>query len=309
MLRTEKDLAIEYPIHPNNLFSTEKGLRIATPQQSKWNEVIFAIGDQQLNDKRPLGDAVVVPSIPPTAKKESTQSIKKSNWQFGLTAAGGISDLGEQLLQSATGAGLYYDPLQSVSGGGGGGVNKPSEVKQGASFSLGAYATKSIGKKWKLGMGVGYQYFSNTVKVGEKVDSVVVINQNSFAMDRVSEYYKSTGNSTYHNKYHFISIPVFMQWQFAKKFSWENGLVGSKMINTNALHYDGVSGRYYEDAQLFNDFQLSATTAVLFGLNKNKIQIGPQFQYTFTNLLKTGTENSKHLRSASIKATVELWKN
>ena len=233
--------------------------------------------------------------------------VKKMNWQFGVTAAGGIADLGDQLLQSASAANLYFDPLQSP---GGGAVRpKPSEVEKGAFFSLGAFANKTLGRKWKLGLGLGYQYYSNTIKVGEKVDSTAFVNQNNFSLDRVNQYYKSAGNNPYHNQYHFISLPINVQWQFAKHFTWENGVIAARMFKTNALHYDGVSGRYYEDDDLFNKYQLSASTAVLFAFHKNKIQVGPQFQYVFTNLMKPSTGNPKHLRSVSIKANIELWKN
>jgi len=234
--------------------------------------------------------------------------VKKMNWQFGIAAAGGVSDLAEQLLQSASAANLAFDSLQSTVGGT---VPhpKPSEVQKGVSFSLGVFANKTLGEKWKLGLGLTYQYFSNTIKVGAKVDSAAFVNQNNFAMDRVSQYYKSTGDNPYHNQYHLISLPVNMQWQFARKFTWENGLTFSRMIKTNALHYDGASGRYYEEDELFNKYQLSASTAVLFAFHKNKIQLEPQFQYAFTNLINSGTGNPKHLRSVSIKANIELWKN
>jgi len=298
-----ENFSVQQPTQVDNQFSLNRGMRNAKPNQFSESELLInSIGNPQVADENPL--PVLAPTVENQAKKNSSTD-KKTNWQFGMTASGGTSDLGEQLLQTAAGANFSYNPLQSTAGGG---INRgPSEVKNGPAFSIGAYANKTLGKKWKLGMGIAYQYFSNTIKVGEKVDSMVVINQSNFAMDRVSQYYKSTGNSPYHNQYHFISIPIHAQWQFAKRFCWENGLVGSKMIKTNALHYDGVSGRYYEDRNLFNDYQLSATTAVLFGLNKNRIQIGPQIQYSFTNLLNTNTGNPKHLRSASIKANIELW--
>ena len=247
-------------------------------------------------------------SIPDAGSVTKTPSqVKKTNWQFGITATGGMSDLGEQLLQTASSANLAFDPQLST--GGSVARPKPSDVQKGASYSFGAFVNKTVGKKWKLGLGLGYQYFSNTIKVGEKVDSVALVNQNNFALDRVSGYYKSSGNNPYHNQYHFIGVPVNVQWQFAKRFTWENSLIVSRMMKTNALHYDGITGRYYEDDDLFNKYQLSASTALLFAFHKNKIQVGPQLQYAFTNLMKESAGNPKHLRAISIKANVELWKN
>jgi len=291
--------------HSDNLVSVNRELRNASPIQLNDETAISNNCQDQLHSDQVKEDAIVSSSFQKTTGKNNNP-VKKTNWQFQLNASAGMSDLGEQLLETAAASGLYFDPLQSSVGG----VvsHTASEVKSGPSFSIGASANKSIGKKWAVGVGISYQYFSNNIKVGEKVDSVVVINQNSFAMDRVSQYYKSNGSTPYTNQYHFISLPLSFQWQFAKKFSWQSGLVASKMINTNALHYDGVSGKYYEDENLFNEFQVSATTAVLFGFKKNKIQVGPQLQYAFTNLLKPGTGNARHLRSVAVMANVELWK-
>ena len=297
----EKVLINEKPVAHVPAFSDEsnaaaRSYRAAIPIQQDNPTSINNIGKDQLS---------VAPVLNRSAKNNSP--IKKTNWQFGISATGGVSDLAEQLLQTAPSANLSFDPLQST----GGSVvrPKPSDVQAGASFSLGVFANKTLGTKWKLGLGLGYQYFSNGIRVGEKVDSAAFVNQNSFSLDRVSEYYKSTGDNPYNNQYHFISLPVNVQWQFARQFTWENGLIASRMIKTNALHYDGVSGRYYEDDDLFNKYQLAASTAVLFAFHKNKIQVGPQLQYAFTNLMKPNTGNPKHLRSVSIKASFELWKN
>ena len=298
---------LHYPTHTDNLFPLNKGMRSTTPiQQVNDRAIVFGFEGGRLNNGGLQNNLQLSSPSGETSPKKSNQSVKKTNWQFGLTASVGISDVGEQLLKSASAANFSYDSLSVAVGGAV--SRKPSEVKNGAAFSIGGYASKSIGKNWKLGMGLSYQYLSNTIKVGERVDSMVVVNQSNVAMDRVNKYYKSTGNNSYHNQYHFISVPVYMQWQFAKRFTWENAIVGSKLVKTNALHFDGVSGRYYENKNLFNEFQLSATTAVLFGFNKNKIQVGPQIQYAFTNLLNSDSRNSKHLRAASIKANIELWK-
>ena len=168
---------------------------------------------------------------------------------------------------------------------------------------------KSLGTKWKIGTGIYYQYLSNSVKVGEKIDSTVFLNQNNYAMDRVNGYYKSNGNSPYHNKYHFITIPVTVQWQFAKRLNWENQFIYAYMVNTNALHYDGANRAYYENKSLFNNHQFAYSTSVLFAFHKKKIQVGPQIFYAFSDLLKSNNGDPKHLRSISIKSTIELWKN
>jgi hypothetical protein len=51
---------------------------------------------------------------------------------------------------------------------------------------------------------------------------------------------------------------------------------------------------------IFNNNQFFGSTAILFGF-KNKMQVGPQLQYAFTNLLKSSMGNPKHLRSINQK--------
>ena len=56
----------------------------------------------------------------------------------------------------------------------------------------------------------------------------------------------SASDNKYDNKYHYISVPLSLQWQFAKHFTWENQLTYSRLLSTNALHFDGATGSYYE---------------------------------------------------------------
>ena len=242
-----------------------------------------------------------------TSQTKTAPPLKKTNWHFGISASAGVSDLGKQLFLGPTAAGLSYYPQNGSTGSVSPG--RPSDVSSGATFTIGGYAMKSLGTKWKIGTGIYYQYLSNSVKVGEKIDSTVFLNQNNYAMDRVNGYYKSNGNSPYHNKYHFITIPVTVQWQFAKRLSWENQFIYAYMVNTNALHYDGANRAYYENKSLFNNHQLAYSTSVLFAFHKKKIQVGPQVFYAFSDLLKSNNGDPKHLRSISIKSTIELWKN
>ncbi len=306
----------------------ENGLPISSDRYNSFstdplNEDIHLVFDRDVRNSFPLAvryndalqhfdkqvaDSYNLPLSESTPQSNNPPPLKKTNWRIGISVSAGASDLGQQILFGPTAAGLSYMPQSANSGGSS--YSRPSDVRASGAFSIGAYTMKSIGARWKLGTGIYYHYFSNSIKVGDKVDSTVFLNQNNLSMDRVNGYYKSNGSSPYHNKYHFISIPVTLLWQFAKRFNWENQFMYARMINTNALHYDGANRAYYENESLFNKNQFAYSTSVLFGFNKNKIQVGPQLFYAFSDLLKTsGNGDPKHLRSISIKSNIELWKN
>jgi len=228
---------------------------------------------------------------------------KQKKWQWAIDASVGVADVSDHLFQPASAAGMnYYSNAVTNQS------SMSSEVNKGISFSIGGFTSRSIGRKWKLRLGLSYQYFSNTMRVGERIDSARVINQGNSSMDRVNQYYKSAGNNRYINKYHFISLPAEVQWQLGKHIFWENSLAVSRLINTNTLHYDGVSGTYYQNRNLFNDYQLFASTSFLVSLYKSKLLAGPQFQYGLSNLLNGNSENTKHLRELGLKATLNLSK-
>lgn len=249
------------------------------------------------------------PGVAMNNKKQKTSSAKKSNWQFGITAGAGISDLGRQLFKPTTVADFALgnaaaNPNPNAFN------RRPSQVTAGNAFHAGAYVSRDLGKKFAVKLGLNYEYYSNNIKVGTQVDSTRFVNQGT-DMKMVEQYYTSGNLVNYDNKYHFVSVPLTVQWKAfdRKKYGivWENGVSLSRLMKTTALHFDGISGTYYKDDELFRKTQLMVSSSVLFTLkSKNNVQLyaGPHVQYGISNLLIKDAGQDKHLRYAGLKLMV-----
>ncbi len=114
-------------------------------------------------------------------------------------------------------------------------------------------------------------------------------------------------NYSYTNSYHFIELPVTADFQLNKSLKlpvfWEAGLSVSYLLSSNALHFDPNGNLYYQNAELFNKFQLNGATAIMIGfpINKSELQLGPQLQYGLSGLLKSGSGNPQHLFYTGLK--------
>lgn len=249
----------------------------------------------------------------PGVAQKKNNGKQNNNWQWGFSAGAGISDLGMQLFQSTTVADFANAYPQS------GGVNtvprRPSDVKPGISFNAGGYVSRSIGKQLRLKLGLNYEYYSNNILTGEFIDSSKSINQGA-ALRVVPEYYQSGSSNKYSNGYHFVSLPLSLQWRLNKhpKYGlvWENGISVSRLLHTNALHFDGIGGTYYSDNSVFRKTQVMVGSALLFDIKtKSGVQlyIGPQIQYGVSNMMQNDADNNKHMRYAGLKMMIGFNKN
>jgi hypothetical protein len=252
------------------------------------------------NDK--AGNNISSPS------SKSNNKSNKNNWQWGINAGAGISDLGMQLFKSTSVVDFAYSNNGGMATPGTPtSVGKPSEINAGAAFQLGGYVSKGISKKLALKLGLNYEYYSNTISVGTHYNAPRAVNQGPM-LNMVDQYYAAGTESKFTNKYHFVSLPLSLQWKINKNqkhgIVWENGVNLARMVAVNALHYDGISGTYYKDNDLFNKTQWIASSSLLFSIKtKNKVQLyaGPQLQYGISNIVDESSGNNNHLRYAGLK--------
>lgn len=295
--------------------STEKPISPEPAQQEANKEVALT---EVLNNKIPYTPAPAVQApvqAPVQASTEIPDSVAmknksagktpgKSQWQWGIGAGAGASDLGKQLFRTTTVADFAFSNGTPQSGN----VNRrPSDISAGSAFHAGAYVSKSIGKKFAAKLGLNYEYYSNSIRVGTPVSAPRVVNQGT-DMKMVEEYFTTGTTTKYTNKYHFISLPVSIQWKLYDRAKhgivWENGVNIARLLNTNALHFDGISGSYYKDNELFKNTQVMVSSSLLFTLkSKRGVQLyaGPHVQYSLSNLVDKNAGTEKHLRYAGLK--------
>ena len=168
-----------------------------------------------------------------------------------------------------------------------------------------------------MSTGIQYSYYSTNIQIGSLVDSSRMV-QNAFGSLNISQYYRAApmpSTNKYKNQFHFIELPVQAHLQLNRSnrlpVFWNSGLSLSYLVSTNALHFDGRTGVYYMDNELFNKLQANLSTGFSVSLwngSKMSVNLGPQIQYGFTNLIKREVSTSKHLLYFGLNTKIFLKK-
>jgi hypothetical protein len=236
-----------------------------------------------------------------------TNSNKKKTWEFGASAGVGYANAKNGISFATSFDNLFSNsPTRDTFG-------VSPNAKGNIAFNVGGYASKSIGKRLRIKAGLNYEYYSTSMQVGNFVDSSRAVNLSTGNLGVVSNYYRSGDQNKYSNRYHFVSVPVSIQWQVnrnaKRSIVWENGISLARLVGTNALQYDPVTRSYYEDKAQQNKTQWMASSAVLFRFatkDNRHMYAGPTVQYGLTNLTKDS--DNKHLRYAGLKMMMSLNK-
>jgi len=259
-------------------------------------------------DKNSNKEAVQTPAV-----KQTNQQSK--SWQWGIVGGVGVSKISEGGILSAFGQAQVMDAAY-------GGLNNnippppysiPATITPGMNWNLGVFVQRTLSKKLQLSATLQYNYFSTHSNIGTRVDSSRIISNGSSDSLKVESFYlnnsstNSSKNTGYRSNYHFIELPITLQFQLNNNnktpFYWNNGLSIAQLLATNGLHYDGGTRIYYEDDNLFRKTQLGFHTGLsvkLFAQSKYPLELGPQFNYQITNLLKAEDADKRHLLSGSL---------
>jgi Outer membrane protein beta-barrel domain len=233
-----------------------------------------------------------------TAITTATSKIEKkkthSQWQYGIRVAAGPGALKKDLFGKtplfAADARAFntsgIPPPVQIS-------PKPNNPVTGLAFNIGFYAQKNINSRWGFSTGLNYAYQSNTIQVGNRVDSVVNFYSGSLnnSLDAAG-YYTGGSAINYKNKFHLIEVPFLFQWKLSKKspLYFEGGPTVSYLISSNALIYNSNSGTYFTNAAVFNKLLLSFNAGAGINLAQSKkipFSVGYQFGYSTSSATKT----------------------
>lgn len=246
---------------------------------------------------------------------EKTQDIKinssgKLKWQWGISANAGIARVVQGGLINAFEKSLVMDAASyngSVQTPGSPGYNKPAFINAGLNWSAGFFVQRKVRDRLRLSAGLQYHSFSTNNSIGSRIDSTRIINNGTSNSLRVEGYYRNGDDGNYTSNYQFLELPLTMHIQLTNNkrtpFYWNSGLSIGRLLTTNALHYDGSSGFYYKDNNLFRRTQLDFHTGLsikLLSRSKNPLEIGPQFHYKLSSLLHSNNNDQRHLLSGSL---------
>ncbi len=269
-----------------------------------------------------------IPAIPTPATIVKAKPPKKkdgaSKWQFGVQAEGGYSGVTEDGLFGFLKSG--NSPVADLASPNFSNsvamapqfprpVNKASSLTMGPAYSIGGFAQRTLSKRLSLSVGLQYTYLSARQVVGSKINNNRTVNRAPSTSQLVSSYYDANNTQDYTNRYHFIELPVTLHTQLNKgkrlPITWDAGFSVSKLLNTNALHYDGLGGVYYKDNALFNKVQWVASTGFnvqLFSKSNHPLSVGPVMRYNISPLLQKDYSTGQHLWSVGLRASVLLKK-
>lgn len=189
---------------------------------------------------------------------------------------------------------------------------KPSPISPGFSYALGVEAKRQLGDRLSVSAGIRYLQLNTRTVVGRQEYGSQIVNNGSMGYLSVSNYFRvEPEQRNYQNRYHFIDLPVELQVRLGKGSSlplyWNAGLAMSQLLQSNALHFDGTTGVYYQNDNLLNRTQLAASTGFSIGLlNKTAVPlvIGPTLRYHVSEILRKEVTGSKHFSSLGLQLKV-----
>jgi hypothetical protein len=122
---------------------------------------------------------------------------------------------------------------------------------------------------------------------------------------RLQNYYQNGNTNKYTNNYHFISLPVAIEYQLLKNIplSLHAGVSLNRLVSTNALLNNSNSSIQFENDKAWNKTQLHSFSGLQFHFFKNKsfsFKAGPFLQYSLTPLEKN-TNRKQFLSVAGLQ--------
>ena len=266
---------------------------------------------------------VAIPEIQ-VAQTESPPALPapierlKRKWQIGITFNGGVSKISAGGFFDFTEKSMVQDvapssfsmpvPRNAV-------ILKPSPIYPGFSMQVKGFAKTELRKRLRGSFGLGYGQYQTQIRVGQMVQSSQAVFTSRGVMD-VQGYYRAEPNKVYTNRFHFIELPVELEYRLNKSpktpVSIHAGATYSRLIGSNALHFDGSSRVYYKDNSVFNKNLAGITGGLSVGVLqkfKHPLMIGSSFHYRVTNLMHRNIYDRKHLLAAGIDLKILLKKS
>lgn len=282
------------------------------------NEITIIAAVQSDSSKEILSPDSLL-TVATQAKKETVKMKPAQKWQLGVTALYGRADLVESFFNLGSNFDKAYD-LSTPQGNTGGGsyieydFNVSRQVKAKNAFTIGLAVKRELSARSSLITGIEYTSLHTQIETGLKKDTTAIFYYNndlSAQRTELNSFYRPGYGNTYTNSYSFIQIPVVYEHQLNRskkiKVNWNAGLSLSQMVSTNAIVFDYNNQAFYSNNKLFRKTQVDMLAGLNMQFNNGKhatINLGPQFQYNFSNLFRSGSYGKQHLINYGLRATV-----
>lgn len=251
-------------------------------------------------------------NMPPLTKPVYKELKKKpvSKWSFGLNLSMGISSTSVGYFGIAGDDEKANDALYTSGSGSQpppAGAKIAPVVKLSTGYVAGVFVQRKLTDRISISSGLNYKHYSTKISVGSSFDSVFN-NANNLRFE-----YRNGDRSKQTNYFHFIEIPLELNWRITKlkqlPLYLSTGINLSQMISSNALQYEPGTGNYYRDNSLFNKTKFGASVRLLFGVNKNgSFLLGPDFNYSLGSMAGRGLYNGRHYSYLGLRLQKSLGK-
>jgi hypothetical protein len=233
-------------------------------------------------------------------------ATKKKKWNYGAGVQAGSSNT---RTGGIFGGGMAsYDATPLTTSGGGTYTGPPVYIdapRRGSSWGLQFFAQKDLSSRLSFRASLQYDYFSSRIRTGNRVDSARQVNNSISDNLTVRSFYGPPGSGgssrSYTNRYHFAGLSATISWNIIKtktfSLAWENSVGLSRLLSTNALHYDRNLQVYYGDFEPFRKTQFflgSGLAIPLLNREKLRVSFHPFVQYAPGDLLKENNGPRSH---------------
>jgi Outer membrane protein beta-barrel domain len=259
-----------------------------------------------------------------TALHPKQKTDRQSNkWKIGFNVSAGISTTQNGYLgvigssnSDAEKAYIARDNSTGNNAGQGSSITYyPSKIKSGAGLAAGIFVQKNISPKIIFSIGLNYKTYNSAMIVGNRVDSAVIGGTYFSILSSDNYFYRTGTNTSYKNHFHFIELPLAVNFKLNNKNKrlvyLTGGISISRLFSSNALQFDTTTGKYYSNNNLFNKTQLNISAGMLFSLSrhpKNPLLAGPDVNFSLNKIASTGLYGDRHYSYFGIRIQKTIGK-
>ena len=248
----------------------------------------------------------LVNSEPTISKKKEAQNKK---WKFGIATTLGMSNItGNANTKSLA---QFNNSSLSTSIG----AQSQSSEKQyslALSGGLGIQLQKQLSTKSAFSIGLNFHSYRANTKVGQFVDSTVVVYDSVFQNSvSVNSFYKNGTETKYTEHFGYLQLPVNFRYQLnkneAKPLMVYGGITPGLLISSKSLHYNQASSINYKSNDHLRNWNFSIQTGILFSLLDKKsytFQLGPEVQYHLMNTTKKEIQAQGNINFLGVKGNL-----
>jgi Outer membrane protein beta-barrel domain len=238
----------------------------------------------------------------PAVTKKADRVTMQPAWEWGITASLGRADVSKNLLD--LGINSYNRDNLNPSAAPLPPNYSPSEPYARAGFSLGLFARRHITERRAFRFGLQYARYNAALNVGSLVEMPTTLFVPGVGSKFLERYYKEGVQQFYTNRYHYLEIPVAVEFRLNKNprklpITWSLGASFTRLLGADKLlHYDEENGVYFTDASLIRKTQVQLNTGFglpLFRHTRNPLFLHTDFRYGMTNMVNKKAFQIQHV--------------